>query len=110
MFERTRQGSVDVVQGNSPLVEEQLADAAAALEPCLSGQPRIVFDLVRVPLIDSCGLEFLLACCERCEARGGGMRLANLSPLVAEILRITGVGDQFEIYGSTAAAAGSFAR
>jgi anti-anti-sigma factor len=111
MFVHSRQGAVDVIEGDRPLGRDELAEPAALLDKCLaSGQPRIVLDLKKVPLIDSAGLELLLDSSDRCRRRGGGIRLAEPNPLCREILRITGVAERIEVYPNCLSAVGSFAQ
>lgn len=111
MFERSRQGAVDVVSGTDPLDEAHLEAARAALEPCLAaGRPAIVFNLARVAYIDSAGLELLLDLSDRCRARGGEMQLAGPNGLCGDILRVTEVADRFSVFDNVTSAVGSFAR
>ena len=111
MFKHSRQGAVEVVQGDSPLNIDRIAEVETLLETCeQTGQPRIVFDLTLVPLIDSAGLELLLDLRDRCLQKGGAVKLAAPNNLCKEILHITGVGEKFEVYNDAVAAAGSFAQ
>jgi len=111
MFERFRQGAVDVIRGKDSLTVEKIKQVSKLLDECVQrGQPRIVFDLEEVPLIDGAGLEMLLDVWDRCLKRGGVLKLSAPNPLCREILSITDVGPQFEIFGDTLSAAGSFAR
>lgn len=111
MFERQRQGAVDVIHGTTPLVHDNLQEFLDVMQLCLrSGQPRLVLDLRRVPLLDSAGLETLLDCRERCRAIGGQLKLAAPNHLCNDILAVTGVAESFEIFADVVAAAGSFAK
>jgi anti-anti-sigma factor len=111
MFKHTRQGAVELIQGDVPLNLDHIAEVEELLAECeAAGQPRIVIDLDLVPLIDSTGLELLLDLRDRCLQKGGAVKLASPNNLCEEILRITGVGEKFEIYGDSVAAAGSFAQ
>ena len=74
------------------------------------GQPMGVLDLQDVPLIDSRGLEFLLAQQIACEQRGGRLTLAAANPLCRDILRCCGLSERFEMYGDARSAVGSFSR
>ncbi len=79
------------------------------LEECgAHGQPHVVLDLGQVPLIDSAGLEMLLDVQEEFQRRGGAMKLAAGQGLCREILGVTGVGAQFELYSEVTSAVGSF--
>jgi anti-anti-sigma factor len=111
MFEHTKQGAIDVVFGGDPLHGDHVERLRALLEHYIDeGQPHVVLDLQGVPLIDSCGLELLLEMHERYKRVGGALKLSNVSQLCGEILKITGVGQHFEIYPDTGAAVGSFVR
>ena len=109
MFERTQQGAVDLVRGDEPLNADFVPRVTQLLqECCLRGQPRVVLDLENVPLMDSAGLEMLLDVQEDFQKRGGALKLAVRNTLCREILAVTGVGSQFEIYPEAASAVGSF--
>ena len=111
MFKHSQQGSVDVIHGDDSLIVEHIDQISELIDECIKrGQPRIVFDMERVSLIDSSGLEMLVDACERCLQRGGILKLAAPNPLCGEILSITGVAPQFEIFGDVVSAAGSFSQ
>ena len=111
MFERTTQGAVDVVAGECPLNAEHVEEAAGVLKDCsTNGQPQVVFDLTAVPLVDSEGLELLLNFKEEYQQLGGALKLAAPNPLCADILEITGLGADFEVFGEVLSAVGSFVR
>ncbi|MEU1724967.1 STAS domain-containing protein [Nonomuraea sp. NPDC005692] len=52
---------------------------------------QVVFDLARVPFVDSSGLHVLLAFATDQLRRSGAVRLAAVQPLPARLLDITGV-------------------
>jgi anti-anti-sigma factor len=109
MFQRRKQGTVDVVIGDEPLTRENTDQLSAALEPCLAhGPPRAVLDLQQTPLIDSAGLEQLLDYQEAFEQRGGALKLAGPNGLCGDILSVTGVSSRFEIFADVKTAVGSF--
>jgi anti-anti-sigma factor len=109
MFNRTKQGAVDVVYGDDPLNVDHVPRVLQLLQECGSrGQPRVVLDLERVPLLDSAGLEMLLDVQEECQRRGGALKLAAGRALCHEILSVTGVGAHFEVFPDAASAVGSF--
>jgi anti-anti-sigma factor len=111
MFERVKQGAVDVVWGDLPLNVEYVGDLRAVLTGCLTGgQPHVVLDLSNMPLIDGAGLELLLDCKDEFEALGGALKLAGPNPLCREILAVTGVGSELEIFPEPLSAVGSFVR
>jgi anti-anti-sigma factor len=109
MFERTKQGAVDVVSGDDPLSADFVPRVRQLLDECCGrGQPRAVLDLENVPLVDSAGLEMLLDLQEDFQRRGGALKLAVRNTLCREILSVTGVGAHFEIFSEAASAVGSF--
>jgi anti-sigma B factor antagonist len=111
MFERTRQGAVDVITGDEPLNHESADRVSRLIEECIGkGQPRIVLDLGKVALIDSAGLELLLDARERCAARGGLLQLAAPNALCRDVLQVTGLSSGFETFDNVLIAVGSFAR
>ena len=109
MFERAKQGAVDLVRGDDPLNADFVPRVLQLLqECCVRGQPRVVLDLENVPLVDSAGLEMLLDVQEDFQRRGGALKLAVRNTLCREILSVTGVGAHFEILRRGASALGSF--
>ena len=111
MFEKRRQGAVDLIQGDESLTAEHLSEIGRLCDESLAaGQPRAVVDLSRVALIDSAGLEWLLLAQERFVQRGGSIKLAAPNELCRDILMVTGVDRHFEVFADAVSAAGSFAR
>ena len=111
MFERMKQGAVDVVLGDLPLNAEHAEQLRRLLTGCLAGgQPYVVFDMSNTPLIDSAGLELLLDFKDEFETLGGSLKLAGPNPLCREILAVTGVGIDLEIFPEPLSAVGSFVR
>jgi anti-anti-sigma factor len=109
MFEQKRQGAIDVISGSDRISGEHVAELAAVLEGCLKrGQPRVVLDLQGIALVDSAGLELLLDSHDGCQRMGGAIKLANPGALCSEVLKVTGVGAQFEVFGDTGSAIRSF--
>ena len=111
MFEVTRQGAVDVIRGGVPLNQEHAEHLHAALERCFEGgQPMIVLDMSAVQLVDSAGLEVLLETQENVELCGGAFKLAATTPLVDDILRVTGLRDKLDCFPNVKSSVGSFLR
>lgn len=105
------QGAVDVLHCDGTLNADKAPDLNAALEQVTqAGAPMVVCDLSRVQLVDSDGLEWLLDAADEVTNNGGTMKLAGPTPLVADILRLTGVGKRFEIFDTAKAGIGSFSR
>ncbi|MEQ9406116.1 MAG: STAS domain-containing protein [Fuerstiella sp.] len=111
MFEKSRQGAVDLIHGSAPINKETAEELSALLDGCLhSGQPRIVLNMERVSLLDGRGLELLCDVQQVCISRGGSMKLCAPTSLCADILDATGVAALFEIFDNVLTATGSFAR
>lgn len=111
MFTLHKQGAVKVLVGTQPLNLQNVPAAAQVCDEALSqGQPRLVCDLQRVPLIDSAGVELLLDLHERCLRRGGALHLAGPTPLCRDILLATHVLSHFTIFDDKLSAVGSFAQ
>jgi anti-anti-sigma factor len=109
MFEQKRQGAIDVIGGGDRISGEHVSELATLLGECLKrGQPRMVLDLQGIALLDSAGLELLLDTHEECQRMGGAMKLANPGALCNEVLKVTGVGARFEVFGDTGSAIRSF--
>jgi anti-anti-sigma factor len=110
MFENRKHGAVHVVSGDACLNVEAVDELHALFADCAAqGQPRIVFDMQNVPLIDSCGLGLLVTTHRQCRLRGGCLRLAGPNQLCRDILDVTGVADRLQIYDDVLTAVGSFA-
>jgi anti-anti-sigma factor len=109
MFEKKRQGAVEVISGGDRISGDRVAELAEVLESCQSdGQPQVVLDLHTVALIDSAGLELLLDTEEHFHRLGGSLKLANACALCSEVLKVTGVGARFESFADTGSAVRSF--
>ncbi len=109
MFRHSKQGAIDIVSSDDVLDLETIDDALSVVEKCLVvGQPKLVFNLEKVPLIDSKGLSFLLETRDQCARRGGSFKLAHPNKLCKDILRITGVQEEIEVFDNVIVASGSF--
>jgi anti-anti-sigma factor len=110
MFEHKRQGAIDVIGGGDRISGEHVAELGKVIADCLKrgGQPRVVLDLQGVALFDSAGLELMLGTHEECQRLGGAIKLANPGSLCGEVLKVTGVGERFEVFGDTGSAVRSF--
>lgn len=111
MWEKKRHGAVDIVTGDDTLTIDNVESLRRVLTGCVEdGQPRIVLDCQRIPLIDSAGLELLLDIREASARRAGNFHLAGLNALCMDILQATKLTSLFEIHTDSIAAAGSFAQ
>lgn len=111
MYEMDKHGAVNVICGDAPLNVDIVDRLAELLEESLSdGQPRVVVDLAKVPLLDSAGIELLLDYRDKCQQCGGDLKLAAPNRLCEDILFITGVEQEIEVVSEMLRAVGSFAR
>jgi anti-anti-sigma factor len=109
MFAVKSQGAVEVIVPNAPLKGECVEELLETVHHCLAdGLPMLVLNLHDVPLLDSTGLESLLDIRDLVEKRGGTVKLASPPPLSEDILRVSGVGQQFEIFTDEKSAVRSF--
>ncbi len=109
MFAVKSQGAVEVIVPNVPLKGDYVGELLETVHHCLAdGLPMLVINLHDVPLLDSDGLESLLDVRDVVQKRGGTVRLASLTPLAQDILRVTGVARHFEIFPDEKAAVRSF--
>ena len=109
MYNVESQGAVDVIKPMAPMSQDNSGDLMETVEAKLSkGQSMVVLDMSDIPLIDSAGLESLLDVQDSLRSRGGIMKLAAIPQLCQEILRITGVEQQFESHYDVKTAVRSF--
>jgi anti-anti-sigma factor len=109
MFQHKCQGAVDVITGGDRISGEHVAELSSVIAARIEhGQTQIVLDLQGVAVIDSAGLELLLDYQEKCQRRGGALKLANAGALCREVLKATGVGARFEMFRDSGGAVRSF--
>ncbi|OHB74714.1 MAG: hypothetical protein A2W31_18255 [Planctomycetes bacterium RBG_16_64_10] len=100
---------MDVISGGDRVSGDHVAELGDVFDACLGqGQPLVVLDLQEVALIDGAGLELLLDVQERYRRMGGELKLANAGSLLREVLKVTGVGARFEMFGDVRSAVRSF--
>jgi anti-sigma B factor antagonist len=109
MFSVKLQGAVDVVQMGGPLNHENAEQLVETVQSGLAeGQPMVVLDMSDVTLLDSAGLDALLDSRDVVLLKGGTVKLAAITQLCTEVLRVTEVGSHFESYKEVKTAVGSF--
>lgn len=109
MFAVKSQGAVEVIAPNVPLKGESIEEFHDTVQHCLAdGIPMLVVSMRDVPLLDSAGLEALLDIRDLVAQRGGWVKLAQLTPLTQDILKVSGVDRQFEIFADEKSAVRSF--
>jgi anti-anti-sigma factor len=83
-------------------------DFSRALAPyvrdCTGGGAALLIDLSGVTYISSIGLRALMIAVKQVKAQGGRMVLAALTPVVAEVFRISCFDKLFDIFASRAEA------
>ena len=111
MFDLSRHGAVNVIGGEVPFTSESVPAARKVFEQCFGKeQPRLVFDMQHVPLLDSAALELLVEMRERCLRCGGALQLAAPTDLCRDILQATEVAGQFAIFDDLITAVGSYSQ
>jgi len=111
MFEFDTHGAVHVVHGDAPLNTDSVEEMEKLLAECLgNGLPRLVIDLKKIPLIDSAGINLLLDFKDKCQRSGGDLKLAAPNRLCEDILFMTGLDQDIEVFQETLRAVGSFVR
>lgn len=109
MVQRYNQGCVDVIQLDEQLTIDDMGASQVEFAAVLKERiPQVVVDLRRLRLIDSAGLELLCNSQAICLRRGGAIRLASAGPLLRDVLRVTGLDQEFSMHTDVAAAAGAF--
>lgn len=71
---------------------------ARLIEIVDGGCTRMVLDLAELSFCDSQGLTALVGAAEHAKAAGGSVTLTGTSPLLAKLLRITGLDQNFSSY------------
>jgi anti-anti-sigma factor len=76
------------VEGNlEQLTAAQFRDAVA----CLSGQPRVIFELSAVPFVDSAGIGALIGAIRRIRESGGEVVVCSSRPSINRVLQLVGM-------------------
>ncbi len=102
-------GTVDVVTPVGPLADEDSQQFVELLQTYLeSANPHLVVNMDEVPYLDSYGLEVLLSAVSELRNRSMPLRLAKLTPTCREILDLTELMGEFEIFDKVEDAVRSF--
>jgi anti-anti-sigma factor len=72
------------------------------------GHKKVVFDLSGLTYVDSAGIGIIVMCCGKMQAAGGELRLADLQPKVAELMKVTKLDRIYHFYPTAAGAAANF--
>jgi len=104
-IEQSQQGTVTVITPIGALVDDDRVQLAGLIEKHIQhGKVKIIIDMNAVPFIESEGLEMLLDSCESAAAASGGIRIANPSETVADILKATRLCNFVEVHADLAGA------
>ena len=100
-----------VFQHDSQASDNWAEDLDPTLQDSLGrGIVRTILDLADVEWVNSTGLGVIMSLCSRIEKGGGTVVLANPSPKVANILKVTKLDRHFTIVDSVAAAVEHYSR
>src|SRR5690349_12353244 len=104
---RSRIGSMTYLAPSMALVAVDAIEAVeASIAECIAmHQVSIVLDLGKVPMLSGRALELMTRAAARLGALGGWLKLAYPSPLLLDILSVTGVSDQVALYDAPPAPA-----
>ncbi len=92
-------GRATVVAPRDAVVEGECDDVRrAVMEAVGNGSSHIVLDLSEVPFVDSAGLELFCELQTTCTTGGAHLKLASPDETCSEILRITDLDRQFQVY------------
>ncbi len=95
-------GRIDAA--TAPLLHERVLEAAK------SGVPHIIIDMSEVSFLSSSGLRHLLIAARELRKHGADLQLCAARPQVAEVFRLTGFDQIFQLHPTREAAVESFAR
>lgn len=111
MIAVSRQGAVTVVQATERFNEDFVEHLDKALGThVVHGTPMAVINMEATRLINSKGLEYLLDTGENFRQRGGALKIASPTSVSREVLSITELDRNLEIYESVNMAVRSFAK
>ena len=77
-------------------------------EALTAAEPRLVVNLVEVPMIDSSGVGVLVKALTSAKQRGGMVNLVNPSKFAVQTLRLVGVLSLFGVFDEEESAINSF--
>jgi anti-sigma B factor antagonist len=94
-------GRVTIVEGADALRDglQQLIDR---------GVSKLVLNCGKIPYVDTSGIRTIVRVYTSLHDKGGSLKLANLTPHVAQILNVTRLTSVLETYDDEAAAVNSF--
>ena len=100
---------VDLVTVSGRIDSSNAAEFEENLKELMSSRRHnLVLNLAGVTYMSSACLRTLISTLKECKKRGGDVRLASPSELVAEVLSLAGLDSLFQVYEDDTAAVGSF--
>lgn len=105
---RTFLGATIVECGGRLVLGEESAKLRDLVKKTLDKSKRIVLDMGDVSFIDSAGVGMLASLLISAQMAGGGLKLANLSAKMQDMLQITRLYTVMEVFDTAEAAARSF--
>jgi len=100
---------ITVLKPKGPLAKadaEQFKGVAAEVQGATSA--RTVLDASSIPFVDSRGLEVLLDITEDMQLDGEILRVVQSNDTLREVLKLTGLANEFEFYDDMESAVASF--
>jgi len=106
---RQQRGAVLVLKPRGPLADQEAREFGTQLTDASREQfGRVVVDASAVSFVDSVGLETLVDVTDRMAGGGQALKLCGVNPTLREVLELTGVATQFELYEDANSAVRSF--
>ena len=106
---RRKMGTVEVLTPDGPLTGETGEVFLEAVRTQLqTAQPRIVVSMEDVAYVDSSGLEILLDILDEVQGKSLSLKLANLTPTCREIIYLTDLIGEFDLFDDAEDAVRSF--
>src|ERR1700722_8284656 len=92
-------GAVTLLKPEGPLVEAELAEFRKTLNTLLASMlGRVVEDMSAVPFVDSVGLEALLDVSDALTRVGRCLKLCSVNKVLRQVMDLTQIGGQFDLY------------
>lgn len=108
-IDQTRVGSVGVVAPRGFITTVEKDEFLGVLgSSCRAANGRVILDFANVPYVDSSALEVMLEFAEVQRSAGQAAKLASVTETCREILDLTDLLGEFEVYDSVDSAVRSF--
>jgi anti-sigma B factor antagonist len=105
-----KQSEVQLIQLRGSMKLGQAVDQFKALidELIQSGDTRLVLNVAEVPIMDSSAIGVLVRGLTSAKQRGGAIKLVQPSKMVTQTLKLVGMLNLFEVFGTDEEAVQSF--